>query len=254
MKEIQDYIKSRKKLLEDLISFIDDDSEDNQSFFDQTNFLLKENNDENKDIFIQLLSFISKISQNHHRNGLFYKKIESILLHFQDKLKQTLSNYDIYKIFEYDDRILLFLFELKIISLDKKLYSLLFKEDESSDLNKLYYLYPVIKDSIKPNTRKKIESDILNNNQDEKFLEKCHEGENDSYICSLIRKDAIDEFVVYVNKVNCPLDEPIKDSLFETNSFLKEILQERLCLSFLRELIERKNRRKMENNILRLFM
>ena len=33
-----------------------------------------------------------------------------------------------------------------------------------------------------------------------------------------------------------------------------EILQERLCLSFLRELIERKNRRKMENNILRIFM
>ena len=33
-----------------------------------------------------------------------------------------------------------------------------------------------------------------------------------------------------------------------------KVLQERLCLSFLRELIERKNRRKMENNILRIFM
>ena len=33
-----------------------------------------------------------------------------------------------------------------------------------------------------------------------------------------------------------------------------KFMQERLCHSFLRELIERKNRRKMVNNILRLFM
>lgn len=48
------------------------------------------------------------------------------------------------------------------------------------------------------------------------------EGENDSYICWLIRQDSIVEFVQYVNRMNYPLSSQIPPSLFETNSFLIE--------------------------------
>ena len=45
-------------------------------------------------------------------------------------------------------------------------------------------------------------------------------GENDSDLCSLIRDDSIDEFVIYVNKEHLTLTNTIKPSIFETNSFL----------------------------------
>ena len=52
------------------------------------------------------------------------------------------------------------------------------------------------------------------------FERMCQQGENHSYICSLIREDLIVEFITYVNKVNYPLDSIIDKSFFETNDFL----------------------------------
>ena len=52
------------------------------------------------------------------------------------------------------------------------------------------------------------------------FDEKRRIGENDSYVCELIRNDSIEEFVSYVNQNNISVKNArIKDSLFETNTF-----------------------------------
>ena len=48
------------------------------------------------------------------------------------------------------------------------------------------------------------------------------QGENESYICSLIRKDLIEEFISYVHKNSISLSSLIKHSIFETNSFLNQ--------------------------------
>ena len=46
-------------------------------------------------------------------------------------------------------------------------------------------------------------------------------GENDEYICELIRNDSIELFVQYVNKTNLSLSNTIiNPSIFETNNFL----------------------------------
>lgn len=45
-------------------------------------------------------------------------------------------------------------------------------------------------------------------------------GENESYICSLIRSDSVEEFVSYINKNQIPLLIQINRSLFETNKYL----------------------------------
>lgn len=51
--------------------------------------------------------------------------------------------------------------------------------------------------------------------------EKREIGENDSYLCQIIRNDSIDEFVIYVNQTNLSIStENIKPSIFETNFFL----------------------------------
>lgn len=53
------------------------------------------------------------------------------------------------------------------------------------------------------------------------FLKKkCREGENDSYICSLIRQDLAEEFISYVNRANTSLSCKVQPSFFETNAFL----------------------------------
>ena len=54
------------------------------------------------------------------------------------------------------------------------------------------------------------------------FEEKRQKGENDSYLCELIRTDSIEDFISYVNQKNISLSSKIKSSIFETNSFLVE--------------------------------
>ena len=62
-----------------------------------------------------------------------------------------------------------------------------------------------------------INSDIF-----DRFEEKRQEGENDSFICSLIREDSVEKFVEYVNQANISLESKLESSIFETNSFLIE--------------------------------
>lgn len=45
-------------------------------------------------------------------------------------------------------------------------------------------------------------------------------GENDTYICKIIRDDSIIELITYVNKNNISLLTRIQIPLFETNSIL----------------------------------
>ena len=54
----------------------------------------------------------------------------------------------------------------------------------------------------------------------EEFNECRNKGENDNYICELIRADSIDEFIAYINEKNIPINLKIKQSIFETNQFL----------------------------------
>ena len=58
------------------------------------------------------------------------------------------------------------------------------------------------------------------NNSDERHEEKKEIGENDSYICQLIREDLVIPFITYVNQTNYSLSKTINKSIYETNSFL----------------------------------
>ena len=72
---------------------------------------------------------------------------------------------------------------------------------------------------------KPIEKELLeiDSNIFDRFEEKREEGENDTHICSIIRRDSVDEFIEYVNQTNISLEHQIKSSIFETNSLLNEI-------------------------------
>ena len=61
----------------------------------------------------------------------------------------------------------------------------------------------------------------MDENEFELFETNRKNGENEDYVCTMIRNDSIDEFVVYVNrKKNYSLSSNIKESIFEINALL----------------------------------
>ncbi|KAK8838958.1 hypothetical protein M9Y10_032418 [Tritrichomonas musculus] len=62
----------------------------------------------------------------------------------------------------------------------------------------------------------------MNKEIEANFYEKRREGENDDYLCELIRNNEIKEFITFIGQANLPLDSYIKKSTFETNQHLIE--------------------------------
>ena len=87
----------------------------------------------------------------------------------------------------------------------------------------MHFFYPSLKPYFNKYEQDHIESEITIKYEVDlnTFQEKCEKGENDSYICKLIREDLIDDFVIYVNKTNYRLRSKISESIYETNDFLK---------------------------------
>lgn len=80
------------------------------------------------------------------------------------------------------------------------------------------YFYPEIKNFLDNQERENIEKEISKFNDFDKLRKL---GENESYICELIRNDSVVEFISYVNQTNISLqNSKIKPSFFETNSLL----------------------------------
>ncbi|KAK8840561.1 hypothetical protein M9Y10_030770 [Tritrichomonas musculus] len=58
------------------------------------------------------------------------------------------------------------------------------------------------------------------NDSEDIYKEKRQNGESDNYICELIRKDSIDEFITFVNKTNLDITQGFRYmdlSIYETN-------------------------------------
>ena len=121
--------------------------------------------------------------------------------------------------FECNKRILFFLIDNDILNIDENLINCIF---ESNNSRIRHYLYEKIKNKIDEDKKNTIEKELLQIKPTilENFEEKCKIGENDSYICQLIRNDSVEEFITYVTRTNLSLLSRIKESIFETNSFL----------------------------------
>ena len=94
----------------------------------------------------------------------------------------------------------------------------------------MHFFYPEVKKYIPKEQADNIEKELFeyNSNVFEKFNENRHKGENEFYICQIIRNDSVEDFIVYINQNNIPLSSYIKHSLFETNSYL--LKQEQVSL------------------------
>ena len=134
----------------------------------------------------------------------------------QSTISEYFTNFNI-----INKNVLYLLFEKKIVRPDSS-FNTFFRKIQYKMPDLYYFLYPSIKSYLSESVQMKAERDIsvYFNEEIETFEKKCQIGENDSYICSLIRKDSIDEFIIYVNQKCISLNSKINFSFFETNSYL----------------------------------
>lgn len=147
-----------------------------------------------------------KVANNHARSTNFFDKIFKLLDYFMINMKQSFSNNEIFDLFKSNKRILLYLIESKALYIDKNILNILENGKYKKGKYKEYLNLSIDK------------HDQPENSID--FERNQIKGENDLNICKLIQKDMISDFVVYVKKMNFPLDALIKTSIFETNPFL----------------------------------
>ena len=149
---------------------------------------------------IQLQNFLQlllSLSNYHHRKLGFFSKIEKILLFLKNSIKQTLSNSSISNIFQSNKAIILFLLNSGIITLDESIFSCLIESKESNGLKICHFFISEIKNFLKDKNIQIKEEDLFEIDPDIlcDYDEKRKIGENDSYICSLIRQDSVEEFI-----------------------------------------------------------
>ncbi|KAK8843864.1 hypothetical protein M9Y10_024940 [Tritrichomonas musculus] len=254
---VQSYITEKKELYELLLAFIDGSLD--QSIFSNLIEIINTQIINNKDEFELFLQLINTIANDHRRSSNFFTKIKQILFVINENIKHTYSNIEIFTIFQKSKNILLFLFENETVIVDEFIFNKILnqlpaslyidrgfmeidKEEEEEEvecyfddddnnkkeeefINKsfAYFFYPEIKKFLKDEKRKKIEKElenILGESWNKEFKEKREIGENDSYICHLIRQDSVEEFISYINIHNISPSSQIKQSIFETNIIL----------------------------------
>ena len=135
-------------------------------------------------------------------------------MYFKNEIRHDFSNHQLLLIFKKCRRILLFLFEEQLIIMDNFIYwSLNYEKNTPYVL----YFYSYSDNYI-------ICQFYLDNISlfEDDFENKVKIGENDSYLCELIRNDSINAFIEYINKTSIKLSSKIEPSVFETNYFLIE--------------------------------
>ncbi|KAK8865149.1 hypothetical protein M9Y10_010683 [Tritrichomonas musculus] len=201
--DIQQYVAQLKEQYKLLLEFLEDDVEIDEYINISKKFdAIKQK--KNREELVSFLLLLLNILDNHARKNKLFQKTKKIILYFSHEIKQTLSNSEIFDIFKGNKLIILFLLKNQIITPDKFVTDFILS-------------YPDYCHFFSPEIGLKTDD----YSQDHNFEEKRQIGQNDSYICSLIRSDLIDDFVAYVSQTNLPIsDIKIKPSIFETNSFL----------------------------------
>ena len=234
-KEIQInlFLDEMKEIQEELLNYLETpiqevDFEEYQGLkYKLDNIIIQNNQHKLK----SLLYLISKISDNHHRETSFFSKIEQILQLFKDDILRYFSNSSIFNIFKNNKRILLILIEKNIMYMDEYIVKKII-DDKFIKSNYPQYFAPEIKPFVNEKWFPKYEpynqklkcnswvQIIKEEKLPDSFYENRKKGENDDYICQLIREDSIDDFIIYVTKNPNSLGLIIKSSIYETNNFL----------------------------------
>lgn len=217
--DLNEYLEKMRGIQKDLLGYLDNEENIEEAFINLINIFDSHKIKENRHELKSILRLILKITKNHYRYPNFFSKIEKIINYLKDEIKKIFSNFEIFMIFKTSKRILLFLLKENIMSIDTNI-SAIMMNDKYKKANYHFYFFSEMKPFLDSKLREEIEKEIQSD-----YEEKREIGENDSYLCEMIRSDLIDQFISFVNQQNIFLESKIKPSIFETNSYLigKEI-------------------------------
>ena len=221
-KDIQRFLEQMKKIQQNLLVFIQEESNENENFEILNKIFEDSKICDNKHEINSVLHMIANIANNHHHVPNFFNKIDKVLNYFKDSIKKYYSNIEIFNIFRDCKRTLLFLVEEQIINIDKSIITTI------GTLDDFFYSFSDYAKYFKPEIEKfknekwfpeKFKYPLEGKIQDD-FYEKRKIGENDSLIYKLIQKDSIIEFIKCIEKENIQIDEKITHSFYDSNIFL----------------------------------
>ena len=222
---IQMFIKEKKNFYDNIVNYLENiDGIQGEYCYNLEEIINIQKIEGNREDIFQILQILKNIADNHHGVPNFIEKINKIILSFKDQVQQTFSNKEIFDIFQTNKKILLFLLENKIVILSEEIIIEMKDKIDPNGTRFCHFFYPEIKCFIGEESSKEIKEEILkiDSNAFDNFDIKRKEGENDSYICCLIRDDSVEEFIAYVNRKNISLTSEIEHSIFETNCLLME--------------------------------
>ena len=213
--ETQEYLNEMKMVQNSLLAFLENSGELSDNYDEDLTTLLDSDNIRHHQHKIKsILYLLSKVSNAHHRSCNLINKIEQIIEKLRHRIKHYFKAHEIFNIFKGNKRILVFLFEKNIITIDQEMAKFL-TSDDYTIANYTEYFFTELKPFLPQST-----IDGIEKNLPEDFQVKRKSGENDDYICELIRNDFIHEFIDYTKKTNLPLNSKVKPSIYETHNFL----------------------------------
>lgn len=126
--DIQNYVNEIMEIQNQILEYIDNDHLSDDYFHDLKEFLINYHFLQNRGNFKLILTLIKQIENNHRRTTNFFNKIEQLISIFVPKVKQTFSNIEIMRIFFESKRILVLLFEHKILTIDEHFQEKIWKK------------------------------------------------------------------------------------------------------------------------------
>ena len=226
----QDYLQKMQGIQKTLLNYIEENGNTEENLHNLISILEESKICENKHELQSLLHLISKIGNNHHRGLYFFDKIDRIFIYLKDYIKKYFLNSEIFNIFKSNKRLLLFFIEERIMIFDNYIARIITTTDKYINAKYPQYFQPELQPFINekwfpkhiPNSwdKRNLWVEDLKKELPENFYSMRKTGEKESLICEYIRKDLIDDFIVYVNKNNVQFNALINPSIYETNSFL----------------------------------
>ena len=221
--EVESWVKEKKELYTPILSFLESEKESEDEFRAITKIVEDQEIVKNERSTREIFQLLYKIGDNHHRTSDFYNRLVRIFQYLK-KEQLLIKDTEIFDIYKANKRLLLLLFEHKIIIPDESIVKYLIEQNDSNDQQLKYYFFSEIKNYLTEEMKKSIENQIKKefNISVEIFEAKVKEGVNDLPVCNIIRQDSIQDFVSYVNRTNLSLTTEIQADFYESNSLLIE--------------------------------
>ena len=173
MIETQQYLSEMKMIQNTLLAFIENVGELSDNYDNDLETLLDEDNIRHHPHKIKsILYLISKITNGHRRSCNLINKMEQIIEKLRHRIKHYFNNRELFKIFERNKRLLVFLFEKGFITIDKDIADFMTK-DKCKEANYPHFFFPELKPFFDESTIDQISSELP-----EDFQEKRKKGVN----------------------------------------------------------------------------